>query len=151
MLLIYLSCAWITGILLGSKFSLYPVWLDLALIPLPLLFFFWHRKKLIISVSLLILALLGGIVRYQSSLPTESDNVVQFYNDKAPVEMMGMVSQAPDVRDKSTHIYLAHIEIKTADKPCLSLRRRTHAVRSLGVVKHTPRALRRATRALWYS
>ena len=116
MLLIYLSCAWITGILLGSKFSLYPVWLDLALIPLPLLFFFWHRKKLIISVSLLILALLGGIVRYQSSLPTESDNVVQFYNDKAPVEMMGMVSQAPDVRDKSTHIYLTHIEIKTADK-----------------------------------
>jgi len=41
----------------GSKFSLYPVWLDLALLPLPLLFFFWHRKKLIISVSLLILAL----------------------------------------------------------------------------------------------
>jgi len=41
---------------------------------------------------------------------------VQFYNDKAPVEMMGMVSQAPDVRDKSTHICLTHIEIKTADK-----------------------------------
>ena len=116
MLLIYLSCAWITGILLGSKFSLYPVWLDLALIPLPLLFFYWHKKKLIVSASLIILALLGGIVRFRSTLPVADENSVQFYNDKAAVELKGTISQEPDVRDKSTHIYLAHIQIKTADK-----------------------------------
>ena len=98
MLLIYLSCAWLTGILLGSKFSLYPVWLDLALLPLPLLFFYWHKKKLIVSISLIILALLGGIVRHQSTLPVADENSVRFYNDKAPVELKGTINQAPDVR-----------------------------------------------------
>jgi competence protein ComEC len=116
LLLIYLSCAWITGILLGSKFSLYPAWLDLALLPLPLLFFYWHKKKLIVSASLIILALLGGIVRFRSTLPVADENSVQFYNDKAAVVLKGTISQAPDIRDKSTHIYLAHIQIKTADK-----------------------------------
>jgi competence protein ComEC len=113
LLLIYLSCAWIAGILLGSKVSLHPIWLDFALLPLPLLFFFRQRKKLIVSISLLILALLGGIVRYQSTLLDEDKNYVQFYNDKNAVELKGMISQAPDVRDKSTHIFLSHLEIKS--------------------------------------
>jgi competence protein ComEC len=97
------------------KLSLPPVWLALALLPLPLIFVFRHRKKLLITIALLILVCLGGIMRFQSSLPVVNENQVQFYNDKTTIELKGLVSQAPDVRDKSTHLYLSHIELKTAD------------------------------------
>jgi competence protein ComEC len=116
LLLIYLSCAWIAGILLGTKLSIHPLWLVISLLPLPFIFFFRQRKKLIITAALLVLAVLGGMVRYQSSLPVaEGENYVQYYNDQTAVELKGIVSQAPDVRDKSTHIYLSHIAINTDD------------------------------------
>jgi competence protein ComEC len=115
LLLIYLSCVWITGILLGAKLSIAPVWLAASFLPLPFIFFFRQRKKLLITITLLVLALLGGIIRYQSSLPTVDENCVQYYNDKSVVELKGVISQAPDVRDKSTHIFLSHIVINTAD------------------------------------
>ena len=116
MLLIYLSCAWITGILLGTKLSIHPLWLVISLLPLPFIFFFRQRKKLLITITLLFLALLGGIIRYQSNQPiAEGENYVQYYNDKTAVELKGVVSQAPDVRDKSTHIYLSHIAINSVD------------------------------------
>jgi competence protein ComEC len=115
LLLISLSCAWITGLLLGTKLGVSPVWLTVSLLPLPFLFFFRQCKKLLITAALVILALLGGIVRYQSALPVVNENYVQFYNDKTAVEIQGVVSQAPDVRDKSTHIYLSNLQMKTAD------------------------------------
>jgi len=116
LLLIYLSCAWIIGILLGDKLSIHPLWLLISLLPLPFIFVFRQRKKMLIIVGLLVLAVLGGIVRYQSSLPVaESENYVQYYNDKTAIELKGVISQAPDVRDKSTHIYLSHIAINTPE------------------------------------
>ena len=115
MLLIYLSCAWITGILLGMRLSLSPFWLAVAILPLPLIFVFRHRKKLIVTIALLIMVILGGTIRYQSSLPAEGANQIQFYNDRTSIELKGIISQAPDVRDKSTHLYLSHIELKTVD------------------------------------
>ena len=115
MLLIYISCAWIAGIVLGTKLSIHPLWLAISLLPLPFIFFFRQRKKLLITTALLVLAFLGGMIRYQSSLPAGGDNYVQHYNDQTAVELKGVVSQAPDVRDKSTHIYLSHITINTAD------------------------------------
>jgi uncharacterized membrane protein len=100
LLLIYLSCAWIIGILLGDRLSIHPLWLLISLLPLPLIFIFRQRKKLLVIISLLILAVLGGMVRYQSSLPTVNENYVQYYNDQNAVELKGIISQAPDVRDK---------------------------------------------------
>ena len=87
----------------------------MALLPLPLIFILRQRKKLLVFIALLILVFLGGIIRYQSSLPSDSANQIQFYNDRPDIELKGVVSQAPDVRDKSTHIYLSHIAIKTSD------------------------------------
>ena len=115
MLLIYLSGAWLTGLLLGTKLSLSPAWLAVSLLPLPFIFVFRRHKKLLITGALIILALLGGIIRYQAAIPVVNANSVQFYNDKATVELKGTVSRAPDVRDSSTHLYLSGIEMKTAD------------------------------------
>ena len=115
MLLIYLSSAWITGILLGTKLSVSPVWLALSLLPLLFIFVFRRHKRLLITGALMILAALGGVIRYQATIPIVNENYVQFYNDKTAVELKGTVNQAPDVRDKSTHLYLSGIEMKTAD------------------------------------
>ena len=89
MLLIYLSGAWIAGVLLGTKLSLSPVWLAVSLLPLPFIFVFRQHKKLLITGALIILALLGGIIRYQSAVPVVNDNSVQFYNDKTAIEQIG--------------------------------------------------------------
>ena len=86
----------------------------MSALPLPFIFVFRQHKKLLITAALMMLALLGGIVRYQAAVPVVNENSVQFYNDKTAVELKGTVSQAPDVRDKSTHLYFSGIEMKTA-------------------------------------
>jgi len=109
--LIYLSCAWVVGILLGSKFNLSLALLLTGLIPLPLLFFRQHRKLIILS-SLCLIALFGGAFCYQSSLPPNDESYLRFYNNET-VEIKGMVNNAdPEIRDKTTHLRLSTTEIK---------------------------------------
>jgi len=108
--LIYLSCAWVVGILLGAKFNLPLVLVLTGLIPLPLLFLRQHKKLIILS-SLCLIALFGGAFYYQSSLPSDDESSLQFYNDET-VEIKGMVNTDPEVREKTTHLYLSAIEIK---------------------------------------
>jgi len=111
--LIYLSSAWVVGILLGAKFS-FPLALILTgLVPLPLLLFFRQHKKTIILVSLCLIALFGGAFRSQSSQPTVNENCLQFYNDQEIVAIKGMVSADPEVGDKTTHLQLSATEIKS--------------------------------------
>ena len=110
MSLIYLSCAWVAGIFLGSKFNLPLPLILTGLIPLPLLFFRQHRKMIILA-SLCLIALFSGAFRLQSSLPAVSEHCLQFHNDQT-VEIRGMVDRDPDMRDKTTHIRLSATEIK---------------------------------------
>ena len=111
MSLIYLSCAWVAGIFLGSKFNLPLALIFTGLIPLPLLFFRQHRK-LIVLTSLCLVAFFIGAFRFQSSLPTINEHYLQFYNDQETVEIRGMVNIDPELRDKTTHIHLSATEIK---------------------------------------
>ena len=109
--LIYLSCAWVAGIILGSEFNL-PLALILAgLVPLPLLFLLRQHKKLIILTSLCLIALFGGAFHFQSSQPPNDERYLRFYNNET-VEIKGIVNKAPDVRDKTTHLYLSATEVK---------------------------------------
>ncbi len=112
MLLIYLSCAWVAGIFLGSRFNL-PLALSLsALIPLPLLFFNRRHRKPIILASLGIFILLVSATYAYSSLHTVSDRDLHFYNDRGVVEIRGTVAADPDIRDKNTRLNLAATQIK---------------------------------------
>ncbi len=116
MSLIYLSCAWVIGIWLGhifleSGFNLPLALILIALIPLPLLFLHQH-KKIIILASLCLFALFGGAFCFQSSLPPINENCLQFHNDQEVVEIKGVVSADPEVRDKATHLRLSATEIK---------------------------------------
>ncbi len=110
--LIYLSCAWVAGIFLGSKFNLPLVFVLAGLIPLPLLLLFRTHRKLIILVSLCLIAFFGGVFHFQSSLPPTDKHSLQFYNDQGIVAIKGIINSDPEVRDKTIHLHLSATEIK---------------------------------------
>jgi competence protein ComEC len=111
-LLICLSCAWLAGIFLGSYLDL-PLALSLVgLIPLLLLFFTRRHRKPVILASLGVFILLAASSYSYSSLHTVDENSLHFYNDRGRVEVKGLVTGDPDVRDKNTRLNLSASEIK---------------------------------------
>jgi len=113
--LIYLGCAWVAGIFLGSKFSIPWAFVFTGLAPLPLLLFTRQHRKPVVLASLCLIALFAGILRYQSSLPAVDENCLLFYNDRGTVEIKGEVDRDPEVGEKTTHLQLSTTGIK-ADK-----------------------------------
>ncbi len=108
MSLIYLSCAWVAGIFLGStKFDLPWALIFSGLLPLPLLFFARRRVKPVILTSLCLIAVFGGAFYFPSSPPAFDENHLQFYNNQGVVEIRGMVDRDPEIGDKSTQLQLS--------------------------------------------
>jgi competence protein ComEC len=104
--LIYLSGAFVVGIFLGSRLDLPFALIFSGLAPLPLLFFFSHRRKLIIIAAVCLIAFFGGALCYQAQLPPEDGSHVKSYTGQE-VEIEGMVSADPEVRDSTTQIRLS--------------------------------------------
>jgi competence protein ComEC len=104
--LIYLSGAFVVGIFLGSRLALPFALIFIGLVPLPLLFFLPHRRKLIVIAAVCLIAFFGGALCYQTSLPPDDGSHIKFYNDRE-VEIEGMVSADPEVRDSATRIRLS--------------------------------------------
>jgi competence protein ComEC len=100
MWLLYVSCAWVAGIFLGSKLNLPLFALALGLIPFALIPSLPSSKKNLIVVGLCLLALLGGGLHFPSSLPPADEHSLCFYNDTGIVEIQGMVAEEPDIRDR---------------------------------------------------
>jgi len=65
------------------------------------------QRKIFITGGFCLLALLGGTLRYQSSLPPSDNTSLQFYNGKGVVKVEGMVSNAPETRKSSIVFRLA--------------------------------------------
>jgi competence protein ComEC len=100
MWLLYISCAWVAGIFLGSKVGLPLATFAFGLLPLLLIPLFPNSKKTLIVLGLCLLAFLGGGLRFPSSLPQIDEHTLCFYNDNGTVEIQGMVADAPDIRDR---------------------------------------------------
>jgi len=100
MWLLYVSCAWVAGIFLGSKLSLPLFVLAFGLIPFVLIPFLPNSKKTLIVAGLCLLALFGGGLRFPSSLPPVDEHSLRFYNDKGIAEIQGMVADEPDIQDR---------------------------------------------------
>jgi competence protein ComEC len=100
MWLLYVSCAWVAGVFLGSKVSLPLLALSLGLIPFALIPFLRGSKKTLIVAGLCLLALVGGGLRLPSSLPPVDEHSLCFYNDAGIMEIQGMVAEEPDIRDR---------------------------------------------------
>jgi competence protein ComEC len=100
MWLLYVSCAWVAGVFLGSKIGLPWLVLFIGLIPFALIPFLPSNKKTLIVAGLCLLAILGGAIRYPSLFPPADEHSLRYYNDVGTIEMQGMVAEEPDTRDR---------------------------------------------------
>ena len=100
MWLLYVSCAWVAGIFLGSKIGLPLLALSIGLIPFALIPFLPGSKKTLIIAGLCLLTLFGGGLCFPSSLSPVDEHSLYFYNDTGFVEIQGMVVEEPDIRDR---------------------------------------------------
>jgi len=100
MWLLYVSCAWVAGIFLGSKIGLPLLALAFGLIPFALIPFLPGSRKTLMVAGLCLFALLSGGLRFPSSLPPVDEHSLCFYNDTGIVEIQGMVAEEPDIRDR---------------------------------------------------
>jgi len=112
---IYLSCAWLIGVLVGQRFHPPLASLLIGLLPLPFLFF-CRRRKLIVLSSLGLLVFFGAAF-YSSPIQSRPDeNDLQFYNGSGAVEVAGWVSQDPEVGPQITHLRFSASEITIGGK-----------------------------------
>jgi competence protein ComEC len=100
MWLLWASAAWVAGVFLGSKISLPWPTLFIGLIPFAFMPFLSNGRKILIVAGICLLALLGGGLRFPSSLPPVDEHSLCFYNDKGIVEIQGIVAEEPDVENR---------------------------------------------------
>jgi competence protein ComEC len=113
--LIYLSVAWVTGIYLGSKIALPWGIIFIGLLPLCLIPFLSKYKVYLLTAGFCLFALLGGCIRFQSSLPVINEQYLQFYNDKGAIEIEGIVCTEPEIRNTTSIFHLTAREIQIGD------------------------------------
>ncbi len=112
--LLYISAAFLTGILIGPL-SAWPVWLPAVPVPLFLLAIFIHRhRKALIIAAVCVLALAGGALRYQSCLHTADFTMLQFYNGRGDVKITGIVADYPQVKGSSLEFKFSASEISVS-------------------------------------
>ena len=111
MWLLYVSCAWVAGIFLGSKISPPLLALAFGLIPFALIPFLPGSRKTLIVAGLCLFALLSGGLHFPSSLPPVDEHSLCFYNDTGIVEIQGMVAEEPDIRDRYSLLTFSASEI----------------------------------------
>lgn len=107
MSLIYLSFAWITGILFGAGLSWPLTLIYIGFIPLVLVVFVPRHRKWLLMLGLCLIAFWGGGLYFNYRLPANDANNLRFYNDKGAVEFDGMVSRDHEVGDKTIHLQLS--------------------------------------------
>ena len=107
MWLLYVSCAWVAGIFLGSKVSIPLFALPFGLLPLLFIPLAPNSKKTLIVAALCLLALFGGSLRFTSSLPEVDEHSLCFYNDKGTAEIQGIVADEPEVEARSCSLRLS--------------------------------------------
>ena len=100
MWLLYVSCAWVAGVFLGSKLGPPLLALAFGLIPFALIPFLPSSKKTLIVVGLCLFALFGGGLHFSSNLPPTDEHSLCYYNDTGIVEIQGMVVEEPEIRDR---------------------------------------------------
>ena len=100
MWLLYVSCAWVVGIFLGSKIGLPLFALAFGLIPFILIPFIRSKRNILIVAGLCLFTLLGGGLHFPSNLPPADEHSLCSYNDLGIVEIQGMVAEEPDVQDR---------------------------------------------------
>ena len=107
MTLLYLSIAWVAGILLGARWLPPPVILVTGVTPLFFLPFFLKYKKVILLTSLCLFTFLGGALYYHTVFTPVNDQQLRAYNDRGIVKIQGMVSTEPEIENLTSTFSLS--------------------------------------------
>lgn len=114
MWLLYISCAWVAGIFIGSQVSLPLVVIPLGLLPFLFIPLFRDKRESLILTGLCFFAFIGGGLYFPTSLPQIDEHSVCSYNDRndrGTVEIQGMLKEEPDVRDRYCLLTISTSEI----------------------------------------
>jgi competence protein ComEC len=111
--LAYLSIAWVIGIYLGSRLALPWAFIFIGLLPLCLIPFLKNYKRQLFLAGFCLLSLLGGCLRFQTSLPIIDEHQLQFYNDKGTITVEGMVCTEPEPRNTTSVFRFSADKIQT--------------------------------------
>lgn len=111
MWLLYVSCAWVAGIILGSRIGAPLLALSLGLLPLALIPFFPRSTKPFVVAGLCLFALFSGSLRFVSTLPSADEHSLCFYNHRGVVEIQGVVTEEPDIRDRYSLLTVSAREV----------------------------------------
>ncbi len=113
MRLIYLSLSWIAGISLGMGAGFH--WAAIAaLVGIALLAFLLRRGKALLLVLCLV-ALIGGIFRFETTVSSVDESTLQVHNDKGIVQIKGLVTADPEPTDSAVALRLEAREIKVGE------------------------------------
>ena len=102
MLLISICLAWLGGIFLGSYWHFPPLWIICGLLPITSAFLFKQHRKQVLILTLSLVVLLGGMIYYPFSLP--KDTLVAANYGQTEIEITGIISAPPEIKDKTTHL-----------------------------------------------
>jgi competence protein ComEC len=113
--LLYVSTAWLAGILAGSIFTL-PAWLLALPLPvIPLFFLMPGHRRLLALLAMCLLAFPAGALVYQSSRQPLDGTQAQYYNEKGNVQLAGIIDDEPEIRGASVEFKFAASRIGAAD------------------------------------
>jgi competence protein ComEC len=104
---IYLSCACLLGIFLGSAFYIPISWAFIGLLPLPLVFVLPGRKKIIILSSLCIIAIFLCASHSYSQHNQSVKSNLQSFIGTGTVVLKGMVDREPELGPANARVYLS--------------------------------------------
>ncbi len=112
MLLVYLAAAWCSGIASATIYPLPPLlWAAWLLLPLGLVFI-WRRNPQLRVFHLCLLLFLLGALRYTIAVPHFDDHALAYFNDRGAALIIGDVIDPPEVRDRTTYVYVAATRIQ---------------------------------------
>jgi len=115
LLIIILSCSWVIGIYIGSRFGLSPLLFLLAVVPLALVFFLRTYRRRLLLACLVTVIFVGASIYSYSSQHAIDEGHLHVYNDQGIVEIKGIVAGDPDVRNTNTRITVNVSAIKLED------------------------------------
>ena len=110
--LIYLSCAWIIGIYLGSIYDLPLPLLLVCLITLALPFLLRRHRRAAVIFTLGSILICSGILRFQPELASTDACSLHYYNEQGVIEIKGLISDDPETGDSTTHLRFSARKIK---------------------------------------
>ena len=101
---------------LGSRIGLPWPALFIGLVPFAFACFLPGSRKTLIVAGVCLLALLGGGLRFTSSLPPLDEHSLSFYNDTGVTEIRGVVAEEPDTRDRYCLLTFSASEVVVNDE-----------------------------------